>query len=101
MAIVSTRPAVSTVATLIASNVLADDSSVQVSHDWAVRSFVAKNATATASVFLGGSDVTAATPAFEWAITDGPLTFELEPGESLYGIVAVTTQTLHVLRQGR
>jgi hypothetical protein len=101
MAIVSTRPAVLTTATLIASNVLADAASIQESHDYAVRSFLVKNFTGTASVFIGGSDVTAASPAFEWTTTDGPLTVDLEPGEELYGIVAATTQTLHVLRQGR
>lgn len=101
MAVMSTRPAITTTVTLIATNDLADIASIQGSHDWATRSFLIKNSTGTASVFLGDSDVTAATPAFEWTTTDGPLSIDLEPGEALYGIVAVTTQTLHVLRQGR
>lgn len=101
MSITATRPAVTTSATLVASNALADDSSIQSSHDWAVRSFLVKNHTGTESVFLGPSDVAAGTPAFEWATTDGPLTVDLEPGEALYGIVVAATQTLHVLRVGR
>lgn len=101
MAIAATRPAVTTSATLVAANTLADDTTLMPVHDWARRSFLVKNMTGTASVFLGTSGVTAAAPAFEWAVADGPLMIDLEPGEELYGIVAATTQTLHVLRQGR
>lgn len=92
----ATRVPITTAATLIASNVRTEAA------DWATRSFLVKNLTATASVFLNGANtVTAATPAFQWDAADGPLSVDLEPGEELYGIVAVTTQTVHVLRQGR
>jgi hypothetical protein len=94
--VLATRVPVAATATLIASNVRAEEA------DWATRSFLVKNLTGTAAVFLNGANtVTAATPAFQWDVADGPLAFDLEPGEELYGIVAVTTQTVHVLRQGR
>jgi hypothetical protein len=101
MAITPTRPAVTTAATLIAANTNTDETASKPVHDWATRSFLLKNMTGTASVFVGAGDVTAAPPAFEWAVADGWMNIDLEPGEELWGIVAVTTQTLHVLRQGR
>lgn len=99
MAVVATRPAVDTTAggTVIAaglSTVEGEQSDIR-----AVR-FLLKNLTGTASIFLGPSGVTTAN-GFEWKITDPPLEIELEPGESLYGIVAAAAQTVHALRQGR
>lgn len=67
--------------------------------EWASRSFVLKNKTGTAPIFLGGLNVTTAT-GFEWAPADGPLDTNVEPAETLYGI-ADTPQTIHVLSQGR
>lgn len=68
--------------------------------DWGNRRALLKNLTGTASVFLGPQGVTTAT-GFQWDPADGPLEIELEGGESIYGIVAAVTQTLHVLAQGR
>lgn len=62
--------------------------------------FVIKNFTASASVFVGGSDITTGADSFEWETSDSPLEIELEQGETLYGRVATTTQVLHVLQGG-
>lgn len=96
MAVATSRPAVATTAggTAIYSN--AETSS---GDEFGVK-LLLKNVTGTASVFLGPSGVTTAN-GFEWAVADGPLEIELEPGESLYGVVAATQQTVHVLKQGR
>lgn len=97
MAVTPSRATVTTSAVLLASNAATDPGE----GDYRNRRFIIKNSTGTASVFLGGSGVTTAT-GLEWAPDDGPLgDIELEPGESLYGIVAATTQTVHVLRTGR
>lgn len=96
MAIVASRPAILTTEVLIASNAATDAGEA----DARTRRYVVKNVTGTAAVFLGPSGVTTSN-GFQWDIADGPLTVDLEPGESLYGIVASTTQTLHVLQGGR
>lgn len=97
MAIIPTRPAIAATATLIAINDRpAGDAE---GNTW---SYLVKNLTGTAAVFLGGDNtVTAGTPAFQWDTTDGPLMVSLEPGEALWGIVTAVAQTLHVIRQGR
>lgn len=97
MALAITRPVVDTTSggVLIATNTTAAGEG-----DFGTRRALIKNPTATASVFLGPSGVSTAT-GFQWDVADGPLEVELEPGESLYGIVAATAQTLHVLAQGR
>lgn len=56
-----------------------------------------KNKTGSASIFLGGSDVTTGT-GFEWEVTDGIHTARISATESLYGRVASGTQTVHVLK---
>lgn len=50
----------------------------------------------SAVVVVGGSDVTAAT-GFEIAATGGEESFNLDAGETLYGIVATATQVIEVL----
>lgn len=85
MAVVAARTDVETSATLLVDG--ADTNGAQA---------VLKNITGTASVFLGGSGVTAAN-GFEWAVDDGPLGIDLGRGDKLYGIVAATNQTVHVL----
>lgn len=95
MAVTTAQVSVTTSATLICRNtasVGADDS--------ATLGFVVKNTTGTANVFVGPTGVTTGT-GFQWSATDGPLSIDLEPQESLYGIVAATTQVLHVLGVGR
>jgi hypothetical protein len=93
MAITAARVDVLTTATLIATNSGSGD-------DQSTKSFLVLNATATANIFLGDSGVTTGT-GLQWASTDGPLSIDLEPGESLYGRVASTLQTVHVLGGGR
>lgn len=93
MAVASSRPAVNTTA----GGVLILDPGGDGDNIGA--SVVLKNVTGTASVFLGPSGVTTAN-GFEWAPADGPLSIDLGREEKLYGIVAVTTQTLHVLATG-
>jgi hypothetical protein len=67
------------------------------------RSFAVKNVTASAVIYLGERDVTSTT-GFPWdATTDGPLSIDCEPGETLYGILASgqPDQTVKTLEQGR
>lgn len=94
MSVVASRPSVTTSATKIAENTSGD------STDVSTLSFVLKNLTASASIYVGPSGVTTSN-GFEWAVSDGPLSIDLEPGEELYGIVASTSQTVHVLKAGR
>lgn len=98
MAITASRPDVTTAATLIAQNTAGDPGE----GDYRSARFVIKNVTSTASLFLGPSGVTSST-GVQWDPADGSLSFELEPGESLYAILASAqpTQTLHVLKGGR
>ena len=55
------------------------------------------------TVYLGGAavtaDTTAGTGGFQIAAGES-LSVHYGPGEILYGIVAATTQSVHVLRQG-
>lgn len=95
MPITATRPVAGVAETLLCE--LSADAGPS---DDTTRRFLLRNATGTASVFLGPAGVTAAN-GFEWAVADGPIEVELEPGEKLYGIVAAAAQTLHVLGQGR
>jgi len=98
MAITVTQPAVDTTAggVLVAQNTAGDPGE----GDYRTRKFLLKNITASATVYLGPQGLTTGN-GFAWAAADGPLEIELEPGEALYGIVSTTTQTVHVLRQGR
>jgi hypothetical protein len=96
MAVSATRPVAGAAATLLASNAVpgaeGDFRSVHV---------LIKNLTSTAPVFLGGDNSVTTGNGFQWDVSDGALEVILEPGESLYGIVAATAQTLHVLSAGR
>lgn len=95
MSVAATHPSVGTEATLILAN--ASDRGGQDSG--AVKALL-RNVTGSATIFLGGSTVVTASD-FPWLAADGPIEIELEPGESLYGIVAAVAQTVHVLKQGR
>ncbi len=92
----ASRISVGTVPTLIFENV----KEASPDEDYALIRALAKNATATETVYLGGVDV-ATTTGFAWEVADGPLELEIEPGEKLYGIVATVAQSIHVLREGR
>lgn len=91
---VSSRPVVSTTATLIAVNDTQARSSV-----------IVKNVTGSESVYLGrgpshpGGDAGVTTSTgWEWETTDGPISVDLGPTESLYGVITTSDQTLHVLQ---
>lgn len=95
MAVIATRVDVGTSAVALATVPASSDIG-----DWPLRRFVLKNLTSTTSVWVGGSGTTTGN-GFEWTPSDGPLEVQLEPGESLYAIVAAGTQTIHVLQSGR
>lgn len=98
MAVTASRPSVGTSATLIASNASGDPGE----GDYRSRTFVLRNVTATAPVFLGGSAAVTTATGFQWDAANAPtLTVTLEPGESLYGIVTTTAQVIHALSIGR
>lgn len=98
MAILASRPTVTPAVGLIASNTSPSPGE----GDYRSRTVTLKNVTATATVYLGPAGVTSAT-GFAWDAIDGPMDWTLEPGESLYGILATggATQTIHVLQGGR
>lgn len=99
MALAASRPTVDTTSggVKLAENAAAATGG---GDDWASKRFLLKNLTATAAIFLGPSGVTAAN-GFQWDPGDGPLEFELEPGEAIYGIVSSASQVVHSLGQGR
>lgn len=96
MAVTAARVSVTTAATKICENTASSGAA-----DSSTLSFLILNNTESVSIYLGPSGVTTST-GVEWKLTYGPA-FEvsLEPGESLYGIVAATTQVCHVLGGGR
>lgn len=100
MAVVATQVSVTTAATLLLAGAGGVNSPSYNPDDYAAFSALLKNITGTAAVVLGDSGVTAAT-GFQWDVADGPLSIDLEPGESLYGIVASVNQVVHVLKEGR
>lgn len=90
--------------TAAASVLIAENDAPVAASDSRTRSYVIKNKTKTASVFLDGADtVTSNAPSFEWEIDDGPHAFQLEPGEKVYGRLAAgqANQTVHVASSGR
>jgi hypothetical protein len=96
MSISAAQTTVGTSATLVAQNTASDSSE----GDYRERAFVVKNITASSDIFLGDSAVTTSN-GFKWSPADGPLFVKLEPSESLYGVVASISQTVHSLRSGR
>jgi len=58
-----------------------------------------QNPTGGQAVFIGGSGVTTASYGYKLAI-DSTITIELNQDEALYAVVAATTQSVAVLRQG-
>jgi hypothetical protein len=92
-----TRPSATTSATLLASvPATASDRD-----DYSTISVVLKNVTGSAAIFLGGDNTVTTGTGFQWDVADGPLSVDLEPGESLYGIVVAVTQVVHVMKAGR
>lgn len=91
-----TRPSVTTSAVLLAS--VPGGSGID---DYNTLSVVLKNVTGSAAIFLGGDNTVTTSTGFQWDVADGPLAIDLEPGESLYGIVVSVTQVVHVMKAGR
>jgi hypothetical protein len=58
-----------------------------------------QNPTGGATVYLGGEGVTTTSYGFE-LVEDVTFTIEMQNGEKLYGVVASSTQTVNVIRQG-
>lgn len=58
-----------------------------------------QNPTGGANVFIGGAGVTSSVYGFLLAAAT-TFTIELQDGEEIYGVVASSTQTVNVLRQG-
>jgi len=89
MAIEHARPTVTTAASAIASG----------TNDRSGQSVLVQNPSAGATVYLGGSGVTASS--YGYALVGGSdISIDLSGGESLFAIVASSTQQVNVLRQG-
>jgi len=58
-----------------------------------------QNPTGGQAVFLGGAGVTSSSYGYKLAI-DSNISIELNQDEALYGVVASSTQSVAVLRQG-
>lgn len=97
MAVTATRPVAGVTATLLATN----SSGSPGEGDYRSRSYLLRNLTASAPVFLGGDNTVTTGNGFQWDSASGSVQITLEPGESLYGIVTATPQTIHVLSSGR
>jgi BRCT domain type II-containing protein len=98
MSIVAASVSVTTSATKLAENTAV---SVGADSDKDTISFLLKNITASATIYLAGANTVTTANGWPWETGDGPISVDLEPGEALWGIVAVTTQTVNTLRQGR
>lgn len=89
MAITHERVSVGTTATQISSNYAGKDG----------QTVSVQNPAAGATVYIGGEGVT--TTSYGFALTGGTdMAVEMQDGEKLYGVVASSTQTVNVLRQG-
>ncbi len=89
MAVTHANVSVGTTATLLSSAASGRDG----------QTLSIQNPTGGANVFLGGSTVTSSAYGFLLAAAT-TFTIELQDGEAIYGIVASSTQTVNVLRQG-
>lgn len=98
MAIAATRVSVTTSATLLFAHAKASGDA----GDYSASNVVLINASAApATVVLGPSGVASGTGA-RWIVEAGrTLALTVEPGESIYGIVASGTQDIDVLSNGR
>ena len=89
MAIGHERVSVGTTATLLSSAYAGRDG----------QTVLVQNPAAGATVYLGGTDVT--TSSYGYSLAGGTdVSIDLQNGESLYAVVASSTQTVNVLRQG-
>ena len=89
MAISHQRVSVGTTATQISSNYAGKDG----------QTVSVQNPSGGATVYLGGEGVT--TTSYGYSLSAGSdFTVEMQDGEKLYGVVASSTQTVNVIRQG-
>lgn len=89
MALGHERVSVTTTATLLSSTSAGRDG----------QTVLVQNPAAGATVYLGGTGVT--TTSYGYALAGGTdVSIGLQNGETLYGVVASSTQTVNVLRQG-
>ncbi len=95
MAVVAARVSVTVAATKLCENVSAGT-------DANTRSYLLIPQAVTGVVALGPIGVTSATGA-RWDVAAGPLSIDLEPGESLYGIVpaGAASVAVDVMSAGR
>ena len=77
-------------------------SATQISSDFAGKdgqTVSVQNPASGATVYLGGEGVT--TSVYGFALSEGTtFSIEMQDGEKLYGVVASSTQTVNVIRQG-
>lgn len=89
MAISHERVSVGTTATQISSNYAGKDG----------QAVSVQNPAAGATVYIGGEGVT--TTSYGYSLAGGTdMAVQMQDGEKLYGVVATSTQTVNVLRQG-
>lgn len=77
-------------------------SAIQVSSNYAGKdgqTVLVQNPSGGATVYLGGEGVTTTAYGFELA-AGAAFAIEIQDGEKLYGVVASSTQTVNVIRQG-
>lgn len=85
-----------------ADSVLAVGDAKQVGDSTSVGStFLLRNRTATAPVFLEIDAAATSAQGFEWQTTDGPMEITLEKGEELHAILAAgaADQVIHKLKK--
>jgi hypothetical protein len=89
MAISHERVSIGTTATQVSSNYAGKDG----------QTVSVQNPSGGATVYLGGTGVT--TTSYGFALAGGTdFSVEMQDGEKLYGVVASSTQTVNVFRQG-
>jgi hypothetical protein len=89
MAISHERVSIGTVATQVSSDFAGKDG----------QTVSVQNPTGGATVYLGGAGVTTTSYGFE-LVAGTTFSVEMQNGEKLYGVVASSTQTVNVIRQG-
>ena len=89
MALAHERVSVGTTATLLSSEYAGKDG----------QTVSVQNPSSSVTVYIGGAGVT--TTSYGYALgTSSDMSVELQTGETLYGVVASSTLTVNVLRQG-
>lgn len=89
MALAHERVSVGTTATLLSSTYAGKDG----------QTILVQNPSTTVVVYLGGAGVTTTSYGFALGVSSD-LSVDLKDGETLYAVVAASTLTVNVLRQG-